>query len=161
MELAGLTKKRNNKLSLTKAGEKLLKEDDKLLGKVLEAYCNKFNWAYFDNYEGEQVGRFGFGFTFILLGKYGSQKRPDRFYAEKYFEAFPQLIDESFQPPFDDVRTYNYEAYSIRIFDRFLAFFGLAEIEQEKWDAEKLIRKTDLFDRLIKIRPHSSRPIAG
>ena len=40
-------------------------------------------------------------------------------------------------------------------------FFGLTVIEQEKWNGKKFIRKTDLFDKLIKIRPHSSRPTAG
>ena len=56
-------------------------------------------------------------------------------------------------PPFGDVLSTVTRAYSDRTFDHFLKFFGLVEVEQERWDSEKFITKTGLFDKLIKIKP--------
>lgn len=152
LDLAGITKKRNNKLSITKKGEKLLANDEELLRVLLDVYCTRFNWAYYGYYQ-ERIGQTGFGFSLVLLSKYGKQKRQDSFYAEKYFKAFPQMIPLDPPPPFGDVLSTVARAYSDRTFDDFLKFFGLVEVEQEKWDSEKFITKTGLFDKLIRIKP--------
>ncbi|MEA3448880.1 MAG: hypothetical protein U9Q98_10635 [Bacteroidota bacterium] len=155
MDLSGLIKKRNNKISLTKNGEKQLSDTDKLFKTIITAYCKRFNWAYFDAYGDNNIGQFGFGFSIILLSKYGYEKRLDEFYFDKYLNAFPKLIAES--PPtryghkFKDPK----RCYSLRTFDRFMDYFGLVKIEQEKWDSEKYICKTELFDRLVKCTPHN------
>ncbi len=155
--ISGIIKKRNNKLSLTKKGEKILTDDNKLLRKTISIFGLKFNWSYFDLYENRLIGQLGFGFSLILLGKYGNEKRVDNFYAEKYFRAFPVLIDGSFRPSFGTPESYAAHCYSLRTFDRFMDFFGLINIERERrWDADQYISKTELFDKLIKCIPHNA-----
>ena len=157
LEISGLAKKRHNKLSLTKSGKKLLNDDFKLLLLIFKTFGTKFNWAYYDGYEQDNIGQLGFGFSLILLRKYGDKKQVDKFYSQKYFQAFPYLIDNSSHPKFDHELEIPDNCYSIRTFDRFLDYFGLVKIEKDKkWDADKYITKTELFDKLIECTPHNN-----
>jgi hypothetical protein len=157
IELAGLTKKRNGKLSLTKSAQKLLGDNEALLRQLFLTFTNKFNWAYYDGYGENHIGQFGYGFSLILLSKYGQTKRLDSFYAEKYFKAYPKLLD-SLEPTYGTLENYASRCYSIRFFDRFLEYFGLIRIEEDKkgLDSIKIITKTELFDKLIKVQPHNN-----
>ncbi len=155
IEIAGIVKKRNGKLSLTKTGEKVILDDFKLLKTIIETFASKFNWAYFDGYGENQIGQLGYGFSLVLLSKYGEDKRYDSFYAEKYFIAYPQLQD-TIEPRYNTWETYSARCYSIRFFDRFMDYFGLINIEKEgkMFNSLKYITKTELFDKLIKVLPH-------
>jgi hypothetical protein len=154
MNLSKLVKKRNNKLSLTKSGEKLLSDYNLLLRTIITVYCTRFNWAYFDGFGENNIGQMGFGFSLILLSKYGHKKRIDNFYSDKYFAAYPQLITEMPPPRYEFTAKDPERCYSLRTFDRFMKYFGLVELEQEDWDSEMYIWKTKLFDKLIKCKPH-------
>ena len=157
-ELSGLTKKRNGKLSLTKTGEKLSSDNFSLLDVIFKTFLRKFNWAYYDGYGDNGIGQIGFGFSLILIHKYGETKRIDKFYAEKYFEAFPDLIDTEGRANFETPEKHSNSCYSLRTFDRFLEYFGLIEIERvgEKWNPDNYITKKNLFNKLIKVRQHST-----
>ena len=155
LELCGITKKRYQKLSLTRKGEKLLTDDHILLKHIITVFGLKFNWGYFGRYENDSIGRAGFGFSLVLLGKYGKTKQLDTFYAGKYFKAFPLLIDRSIKPYRGTPESYAARCYSLRTFDRFLDYFGLINIEQEKRNSDKYITKTQLFDKLIKCMPQN------
>ena len=156
-ELAGLTKKRNGKISLTKTGEKIASDNQKLFDLIFKTMTQKFSWAYYDHYENEQIGQFGFGFSLILLSKYGAEKQLDNFYSDKYIKAFPQFL-ESINPTYGTIEEYAGNCYSVRPFERFMHFFGLVKIEKEgkMLDRMKFIIKTELFDKLIKVRPHNN-----
>jgi hypothetical protein len=158
-ELSGLAKKRNGKLSLTKSGEKIISDNDKLLKAILGTFTTKFNWAYYDGYGENQIGQMGFGFSLILLSKYGQERRLDTFYSKKYFEAFPRLLD-SIEPTFGTLEYYTTNCYSLRTFDRFMNYFGLTAMNKEGkgFDAKKYITKTELLDKLITCTPHNNRP---
>lgn len=158
IEIGGLIKKRNGKLSLTKSSKKLLGDNYELLRLILMTFATKFNWAYNDGYGDNQIGQLGYGFSLILLSKYGQEKRLDSFYSEKYFKAFPQLLD-SVEPNYGTLEKYTTNCYSVRTFDRFLDYFGLIKIEEEgkRLDSIKHISKTDIYDRLIKCMPHNTR----
>ena len=155
-ELAGLTKKRNGRLSLSKTGEKSISDNPELFELIFKTMTTKFSWAYYDRYENEQIGQLGFGFSLILLSRYGAEKHTDSFYADKYFKAFPYFL-ESVTPSYGTAEQYAGNCYSIRTFERFLSYFGLVEIEErgKLYERSKLITKTGLFDQLIKIRPHT------
>ena len=153
-EMAGLTKVRKGVLSATANGTKIANNDQKLFKQLFETFCQKFNWGYFDGYENEQIGRFGFGFALILLKKYGVVKREDNFYCSKYFKALP-ILKDGIIPTYGTVEEYCYNCYSIRTFDRFLLHFSLIEISKEhEFNSPKYITKTDLFDKLIEVMPH-------
>lgn len=156
-ELSGLTKKRNNKLSLTKNGEKLLTKDDKLFELMFKTLATKFNLGYYDAYPDEEIGQTGFGFSLILLHKYGKTKHLNTFYAEKYFKAFPFLYKPDKEFVLKVSKNWPDRCYSTRTFERFLNYFGLIkmEITGEILNNKKYISKTYLFDKLIRVRPHS------
>lgn len=155
-EISGIVKKRNNKLSLTKTGEKIVSKNFELLRQIFSAFGSKFNWAYYDGYGENSIGQLGFGFSLILLSKYGFEKQLDNFYSEKYFKAFPQLIENIQPSKFHTIESQTARCYSIRTFERFLEYFGLIKIDSmKKWDADKYISKTELFDKLINVRPHN------
>ena len=155
IELAGLIKKRKGKISLTKSGGITIQDNFQLLKLILETFAVKFNWPYFDGYGENNIGQLGYGFSLILLSKFGNERRLDSFYADKYFKAFPQLLN-SLSPTYGTVERYSRTCYSIRTFNRFLSYFGLIT-QEEIWkggDSIRYITKTSLFDSLIKVRPH-------
>lgn len=156
-ELAGLTKKRNGKISLTKTGEKIASDNQKLFDLIFKTMTQKFSWAYYDHYENEQIGQFGFGFSLLLLSKYGAEKRLDNFYSDKYLKAFPQFL-ESITPTYGTIEQYAGNCYSVRTFERFMNYFGLVKIKKEgkMLDRKNFIIKTEMFDKLIKVRPHNN-----
>jgi hypothetical protein len=154
LEISGLTKKRNNKLSLTKKGEEIIQDDYKFLNLIINIYTSKFNWAYFDGYGENKIGQLGFGFSLILMSKYGHEKQAHTFYSDKYFKAFPRFIQDAVVPSYSTLKRYTTNCYSTRTFDRFLEYFGLVKINKEKgWNTPKFVDKTDLFDKLIQISP--------
>lgn len=155
LELSGLSKKRNGKLSLTKAADKILPDNFELLKLIINTFGSKFNWAYFDGYGENQIGQLGYGFTLIMLSKYGNQKQSDAFYADKYFNAFPLLLD-SLEPTYGTLEKYSTNCYSLRTFEIFLAYLGIVEIEKigKGLDTVTNISKTELFDKMIGVSPH-------
>lgn len=151
LELSGLTKKRNGKLSLTKAGGKIAANDQELLELMFKTMCLKFNWSYFDGYEDENVGQLGFGFSLLLLSKYGNQPRPAAFYLEKYLQAFPQLL-KGIEPGFRSRKERALSMYSLRTFDRFLLYFNFIYKSGGEFDPAKhiAIKATGVFEKLVK-----------
>ncbi len=155
--LSGLAKKQNGKLSLTKASEKILPDNNELFRLIFITFASKFNWAYYDGYGDNNIGQLGYGYSLILLSNYGGTKRPDTFYAEKYFKAFPMLL-KSITPTYRTLESYAADCYSVRTFERFLDYFGLISIDEvgKALNSQKYITKTDLFDKLIKCNPHNT-----
>lgn len=150
LQLTGIVKKTKGKLSVTKKGISLINDNHKLLPLLFETFCTKFNWAYFDGYEDERWGQLGFGFSLILLHKYGNLKRKDTFYAKKYYTAFPDLQD--YIPQTEHIGTNGYGAYCYRTFEHFLVAFGLITYEKKTIFDPKYVIKTKLFDAFIKVK---------
>jgi hypothetical protein len=153
-ELAGLIKKRKGKLTLTKSSAELIVDDHALLRLLLATFTSKLNWAYLDGYGENQIGQLGCGFSLILLSKYGNEKQLDSFYAEKYFRAYPQLL-EGVEPTFGTLESYAAACYALRTFEKFMRFFGLISTAEEGrgFDSITYVTKTALFDKLISCRP--------
>jgi hypothetical protein len=84
---------------------------------------------------------------------------PDKFYADKYLHAFPDLKELESPSRFETPERSASKCYSLRTFDRFLDYFGLIKIETigNKWNADKYMTKTDLFDKLKQVRPPNTR----
>ncbi len=139
-----LAKKRHGKLSLTKVGEKLLKDNYGLLKKVITTHTLRFNWAYLDAYGENGIGQIGVCFSLILIDKYSEKFRDADFYAEKYFTAYPHLIT--------DISLCS--CYSVRTFRRFMEYFGIVEVQESyDWTSNSQIKKTELFNKIIGIEP--------
>lgn len=150
IELSPFVKKRTNKLSLTKKGTEAINNNSKLFNSFFEIFTKDFNWAYYDGYDNDKIGQLGFGFTLILLNKYGNTFRPVEFYAEKYLKAFNLYEDDN-----EDSKNDPLNAYSLRSFRRSLNYFGLIDVKEKHYEATH-VKKTKLFDKLIKIQPHNN-----
>ena len=133
--------------------KKLIIDDAKLLRLIFNIFTTKFNWSYYDGYSEDNVAQLGFGFSLILLSKYGNQKRVHGFYAKKYFKAFPQLVENAIPPNYGTIEEELERCYLLRTFERFLKYFGLINIEHPtKILGNSKIIKTDLYDKLIKCK---------
>ncbi|MEX2336762.1 MAG: hypothetical protein WD555_05785 [Fulvivirga sp.] len=152
-ELAGLTKKRNNKVSLTKKAEKLLDKNDRcqLFRELFIAYTMKFNWAYQDNYGDNPIGQLGFAFTLEQLIKHGATEKQDIFYGELYLKAFPGLLEFTGRIKFWTPEEELINCFASRTFTLFLDLFGLVKIREEgKFpDRKTYIRKAGLLDEVF------------
>ncbi len=155
IQISGIVKKRHNKLSLTNLGKSVIHDNRKLLMLIFTTFTDKFNWAYYDNFGENNIGRLGYGFTLILLSKYGSEKRLDTFYAEKYLKAFPRMLNEIRESSYSTVQETASKCYTLRSFHRFLDYFGIIEIHQSDMTLrDGFVNKTSLFDKWIKITPY-------
>jgi hypothetical protein len=93
------------------------------------------------------------GFSFILLSKYGIEKRSYKFYAEKYFKAFPDLL-KGFNSNYSTIKEQGARCFSLRTFERFMLHFGLIEFEETKHPENEIyITKSQLFDKIIQVIP--------
>ena len=149
LEVMGITKIRNGKLSLTKKAEKLLNDGQLLLHTLLQDYLKKFNWGFMDGYEDDRIGQMAGAFSIYLVHKFGDKKRIDTFYAEKYIQAFPMLLDSTI-PVYQEPVDYVGHIYIYRAIQQFMVYFGLIEYQRGKrYDDDSFVIKTALFDELI------------
>lgn len=142
LQISSLAKVRNGKLSLTKKGAKHADDGNAILKEILTVLFNNFNWAYFDGYESEDIGRVNPAFSLFLLKKYGGEKRSVNFYGEKYFKAFPQLKVEEHK---------DFRCYAIRTFDRYFYFMGFIKKERNGFLEPIELEKTDFFDQIFSL----------
>lgn len=159
LEMSGIAKKRHGYLSLTKKGEKTVPDNFALLTAILKTFFTKFNWGYYDRYDNDEAGRLGIGFTLILLSKYGNKKRSPVFYADKYYKAFPFLIDKFMYTTYSTPEKSASRCYSLRSFEKYLNYLGLITLEgvHGLFDEIQYMKKTKLFDKLIKIKPYNDQ----
>lgn len=149
-----LSKERNNKLSLTQQGKRLLGNKPALVHGLLDVLANKFNWGYFDDFDNSDIGRMGLGFTLVLLAKYGNTQQTLEFYADKYFKAFPGLLGKHNIPdPYVSAEDRAKYCYCFRNFERYLSYLGLVDLitKPSSYGFKALVKKTPLFDQLISV----------
>jgi hypothetical protein len=155
-EIAGITKKANGKLTLTKKGTSFLKAENRqeFFELFIKTFADKFNWSYNDGYPEKPIGQVGWTFTIFLLGKFGKQYQLDSFYAEKYSKALPDFLNE-FESNILRTKTEHFTScYRVRSFERFLEWFGLVEIQKEGKtfaDKEAKIKSSVILTKVFNI----------
>jgi hypothetical protein len=112
---------------------------------IFSTFTDKFSWAFFDGYQNESIGQLGWWYSLFLISEYGNITRNSKYYAEKYFEAYPYLLTER---SFDGSIDANYNCYSVRTFERFLEYFGFTQSTENKL-LYSFVKKADLFDKFI------------
>lgn len=153
----GIVKKRNNSLSLTKNGEKLLKEQQSVrFIRIFTYLASRFHWGnFYDLEDGGRSGQLGWAYSLTLLSRYGDKALPSKFYSLKAMRAFEKELWEDYQRGLED-RDYH-RAYEIRFFECFAHWFGLVNIERKKdtgisYFDELTITKSELFDKLFEVK---------
>ncbi len=153
-ELAGLVRKANGKLALTKKGAKLLHPENRiqLFKLFFQTFTEKFLWSSNDGYPEQNIGQYGWAFSIYLLDRFGDQANLSDFYAEKYSKVFPSYIS-FFKPSYSTPERQYTHCYGIRTFDRFLLWFGFVTVERQKiyldLDTDKFTQ-TDIVKRIFK-----------
>lgn len=153
-ELAGLVKKANGKLTLTKTATKLLETNNRLqiFKQVFQAFTQKFNWGFNDGYPEEPIGKLGWAFSLMMLEKFGDHPQKADFYADKYLRAFPAFIS-FFEQGIRTPELQFQHCYDTRTFYRFFRWFGFATIETKHKIFEHhsdTYKRTDLVQRIFR-----------
>jgi hypothetical protein len=155
LEMAKVVRKAKGNWHLTKKGEQLVKPDQRqqLFRAIFEAFTTQFNWAYHDGYFHlpNYFARYSFAFSLSVLSNFGDQDRKSSFYARKYAEALPMLLENpQTQEPVTPGNSFS--CYYLRFFERFAFWFGFAEavVKLGRWSQEEApLRKTAVLDRLF------------
>ncbi len=155
-ELSGLTKKRNNKLSLTKKGTLLTAKgkEVELFKLLFETNSLKFNLGYHDGFgaNGLQVT---FGYTLYLLLKYGEKMSPLSFYAEKTIQAFPHVFEEFQTESWSTPEKRFQSCFDVRFFKRLLTYYKFVTFEEGEMrtysDDNQKVATTPLFRSVFEI----------
>lgn len=155
-EIAGITKKINGKMTLTKKGILFLKFENRQIffELFLSTFADKFNWGFNDYYPQKPIGQIGWTFTIYLLEKYGKEFQSESFYAEKYLKALPDLLNEFETGGLITQEQQFKHCYGVRTFERFLEWFGLVETDRKirkKYFEELNIKATEILTKLFKI----------
>jgi hypothetical protein len=139
LKSCGFIKVRIGKMSLTTKGQKILCDVNAIFHALMRFMFWTFNVASFDIVPNQEVANIGGLFSLWLLHHYGDEWRNQNFYAEKYFEAFPQI-----GPSY---------IYGCRTFDRLFHYIGICEINDTENDRGVnfggCTRKRDILDRIF------------
>lgn len=156
LELAGLVRKSNGKLTLTKTATKLLDANNRLevFKLFLKAFTDKFLWSFNDGYPNQSIGQLGWAFSVYMIDKFGDQTHTPEFYSDNYLKAFPSFIEFFKSDHAGPERDFS-ECYTIRTFNRFLVWFGFVSIKKGKKNSDtetitrnELIKKVFAFDQV-------------
>ena len=155
-EIAGITKKINGKMTLTKKGTTFLKLENRqaFFELFITTFADKFNWSFNDGYPEKPIGQIGWTFTVYLLKKYGKHFQSESFYAEKYLKALPEFLNEFETNGYRPQNELFASCYGVRTFQRFLEWFGLVETDREirkKWNEDLKIKATDILTKIFRI----------
>ncbi len=156
-QYAGLVRKANNRLTLTKKASKLLEKGQRseLFRDFFEAYTDKLSWNIHDGYPREPIGQLGWAYAVYTLHLYGVTPRPQSFYAELYFKAFPHFL-AIFQARWRTVEAQSNSCFMVRTFARFLLRFGCIELEADYIRASSdsgLVTRTPVLEQLFVFAP--------
>jgi len=155
-EIAGITKKANGRMTLTKKGTTFLKLENRqaFFELFISTFADKFNWGFNDGYPEKPIGQIGWTFTIYLLEKYGQEFKNESFYAEKYLKAIPDFLKEFENDGFRTPKKQYLSCYSVRTFERFLEWFGIVEVDRKdttKWTSDLNIKATNIFTKIFSI----------
>ncbi|MFI3263164.1 MAG: hypothetical protein R3Y26_09700 [Rikenellaceae bacterium] len=152
MDLMCVVKVQKGVMTITKNGEKLMKDRQLLLEHMVKCATTNYNQGYLDFYENENIGNIGVGYSLILLSKYGDKKRSHRFYADKYFAAFPIILIEA---RYSNKPINGTHVYSMRTWESLFYYMGLIDYEKKGFviNEEVDIMRCPIFEKLFEIQP--------
>lgn len=156
-QMAGLIRKYRGRFVRTKKCEKILSAQNsgKLYLELLKAYTQKFNWAYSDRYDDLPIIQQSFLFSLFLLHLFGDEFRDVSFYADKFLQAFPSVLDEIRETLYGTKEEEVKHCYLLRTMERFARLFGLIELDRDLSlfiGQSYKIKKSPLLEGLLSFR---------
>ncbi len=163
---AGLMRKYRGAFVLTRKGRRLFERRGMagVYPELLRAFTTRLEWASLDGYPRVSIVQASFAFSLVLLLRYGRTTRPGAFYAERWLAAFPGIDDafEASSPAWRDPRVVFpsgaerfARCYQTRVLQRFLWYFGLAEVHAERPGLAVSVRATPLLHEVVAWRQGS------
>lgn len=154
--MLGFVRKLKGGYVLTKAGKDFIKTENRnrSFRDLFRFYTTFFSWSNLDGYSVERVGQLGWGFTLLLLKKYGNKPLSPTFYVDKYLKAFPAFVDQMTNSGFGTPYEYVANAYRNRVFSKFLVWWGFIEYTEKHFDRGTEISKivaTPLLKELFSV----------
>ncbi len=142
-QIAGWTKVRQGKLSLTKKGEAALElPPAEFLTELLTVHVGKFNMGWSDGYPEAGILQIAFPYLLYLLHRDGPGPVPLSSLTEEWLAPFNSDPDI---PP----GTNTIQLAHLRFVARFLYYYGLAEDKQDFYDQNA--RLTELFYEVFQL----------
>jgi len=133
LNIAGLIKKRYNKFSLTKKGEKLIKDKKikELFNQLVLTLFNKLNWATFDLYSELPFLQASAMFNLHLVNKKAEDWISGEELGKIFLRAFPNLIFDIDKSAIFDPETEIVQCFNVRFLDRVCLLLGFLERKVE------------------------------
>ena len=125
-----------------------------MLKELFVVNCKRFNLGFHDRYSQEIGVQNTIGYTLYLLLRYGQEKRELKFYTQKSLLAFPFELEnckEKWTSPEDQYEI----CLGIRVFERFMSFYGFVEYEKKKFYYSKRnteLKATPIFESVFELR---------
>lgn len=146
MTSCGFIKKRNNKFSLTKAGQKILEEKDwdQLFQRFLEEFGSRLVWSFADFYPPFPMIQKATTFNLFMLHKLAQDWLLVSKLGGAFLKAFPFLEEEvqlGYEKPRDEVIS----AFQSRFLRRFCFPMGLVERDSDSIFTEKIRYRSTRF----------------
>ncbi len=156
--IAGLTRRAKGRIFLTKKCRELLDQGGRaaVYQPLFRAYVDRFNWAYLDGYQNQAFVRSSFLFSLFLLSRLGGRWRPELYYRDKFVRAFPPILEQVEAQVHSTPKEELGHILTMRVFERFCAFFGLAETEARQrigtWRLDIRIRSLPLLKEVVQFK---------
>lgn len=142
-DVGGLIRKAKGKLMLTKSGKLCIKQENRtaFFYELFRMYVEGLSWCNLDTFTEAPVGQVGWGFSVLLLLKYGSEECSPDFYTDKYVKAFPVFLRDMKETAFNSAEDFFRACYKYRSTECFLQWWGVAQvIEKRKEDGTRYER---------------------
>jgi hypothetical protein len=155
-ELAGLIRRYRGRFILSRDCRSMLARGgiEAVYHAFFLAYVRKFNWGYWDLMPDLHFLQRSFLFSLFLLDRYGDEWRPGVFYEDQFLRAFPRVLGEAEDEPYQSAERQIRLSYSWRVLEGFLAFTGLAEIRRTRVPGriltETAYRKTPMLASILR-----------
>jgi hypothetical protein len=135
-EVGKYTRKLKGRYVLTKTGKFFLKKENRMLFfyDLFRIYTERVAWNNLDTFTLAPVGQLGWGFSVMLLLKYGNEELTPDFYTEKYLKAFPTFLDQMNETPFNSAQDFLKACYQYRSTECFMPWWGLLEYTEHRFD---------------------------
>lgn len=155
LAMCGWIKKRHNKFSLTRKGQRTVNtgfEPDDFLH-LIQSYMFKYNWGFRDRYPSLGIIQQAVFFScYILHNKTGTFVHTDKL-GEYFIRAYPMIPDElEGYPVIESAEQTVRDVFALRFVQRFCEYFGLIEVRREskkRYRPDISVKTSSLFEMLF------------
>ena len=154
LTMCGWIKKVNNRFSLTKKGDDILKRgfSESHFFTLLKTFTRSFNWAFMDGYRELKIIRDSFLFSLYMLHIKAKQPVKGEVLGDYFIKAFPMTLLEAEDIAYIDPEEYVKNCFCLRFLERFCEYFGFIDVKRENISLARsklTVKGSSFFDQYI------------